>query len=89
MNICPTEKRAFVIIPRKFKYIIADILVKKNVCWGNPAFLKEKFFTRCELQGTSCKFLEKMREDKIAALSSKSRNDRGIKTINILLTNSY
>jgi len=25
--------------------------------------LKEKFFTRCELQGTICKFLEKMRED--------------------------
>jgi hypothetical protein len=31
VNICPTEKRAFVIIPRKFKYIIAEILVKKNV----------------------------------------------------------
>jgi hypothetical protein len=35
VNICPTEKRAFVIIPRKFKYIIAEILVKKNVRGGN------------------------------------------------------
>jgi len=33
--------------------------------------LKEKFFTRCELQGTSCKFLEKRRKDEIVALSSK------------------
>ena len=35
VNICPAEKRAFVIIPRKFKYIIAEILVKKNVRGGN------------------------------------------------------
>ncbi len=38
VNICPTEKRAFVIIPRKFKYIITEILVKKNVGFENPAF---------------------------------------------------
>ena len=33
VNIYSTEKRAFVTIPRKFNYIIAEILVKKNV-WG-------------------------------------------------------
>jgi len=43
----------------------------------SPAFLEEKFFTRCELQGTSCKFLEKRRKDEIATLSTKARNDRG------------
>jgi len=31
---------------------------------------------------------ERGKEVEIAALSSKSRNDRGIKTINILLTNN-
>jgi len=34
VNICPTEKRAFIITPRKFNYIIAEILVKKNVRGG-------------------------------------------------------
>jgi len=34
VNICPTEKRAFIIVPRKFEYIIAEILVKKNVRGG-------------------------------------------------------
>jgi len=51
VNICPTEKRAFIIVPRKFKYIIAEILVKKNVLkipylifhksWENPSFDKK------------------------------------------------
>ena len=38
VNICPTEKRAFVIIPRKFNYIIAEILVKKNVLEFNSYY---------------------------------------------------
>jgi len=53
VNIYSTEKRAFIIVPRKFKYIIAEILVKKNVGFENPAFWGEKFFTRCELQCVS------------------------------------
>ena len=43
VNIYSTEKRAFIIVPRKFKYIIAEILVKKNVGFENPAFWVEKF----------------------------------------------
>ena len=42
-------------------YLYTTLAVK------SPSFLEEKFFTRCELQGTSCKFLEKRRKDEIIA----------------------
>ena len=42
-------------------YLYTALLVK------SPSFFEEKFFTRCELQSTSSKFLEKKRKDEIAA----------------------
>ena len=59
-------------ISYKTDYYLYTALVVKS-----PSFLEEKFFTRCELQGTGCKFLEKRRKDEIAALSSKVHKDRG------------
>ena len=58
MNIYPTEKRAFVIIPRKFKYIIAEILVKKNVRGGNMRLLRD-FIPRNDRVGRMEKYLLK------------------------------